>query len=104
MQITNLTSLNFTANINSPKLKFKQVDFFVPIRGYGKNSLWAEKTKTTADKAVNMIRNNTSGENVLKFIADFVRSPVYSCKHWICPIVHLDLCDHDGPNLTGCSS
>lgn len=73
MQITNLTSLNFTANINSPKLKFKQVDFFVPIRGYGKNSLWAQKTKTTADKAVNMIRNNTSGENVLKFIASGIR-------------------------------
>ena len=58
----------FCANFNSPKLKFKQADFFVKIRGYGKNKEWAKTVIETADTAVNLIRNNTSAENILKYI------------------------------------
>lgn len=58
----------FYANLNSKKLRFKQNDFFVRIRGYGKNRDWAKEVIQTADTAVNMARNSTSCENVLKFI------------------------------------
>ena len=52
MRIQNTCYNNsFQANINSPRLRFKQADFFVKIRGYGSNTRWAKKTKETADTA-----------------------------------------------------
>ena len=70
MRITNNNyTPNFYANLKSPKLRFKQKDFFVPIRGYGKNKEWANEVKMTADTAVNLIRKDTSAENVLKMIS-----------------------------------
>lgn len=69
MQINNFYSPNFNANLNSRKLKFKQNDFFVRIRGYGQNREWANEVIKTADTAVNLIRKDTSAENVLKIIA-----------------------------------
>ncbi len=68
------TSPTFQANINSPKLRFKQADFFVPIRGYGKNRDWARDIKQTADLAVSLIRRDTSAENILKLISIGVRN------------------------------
>ncbi len=59
---------SFHSNLKSPKLKFKQEDFFVKIRGYGKNKVWAKKIKETADISTKMICNNTSFENILKYI------------------------------------
>ena len=67
----------FSANLNSPKLKLSQKDFFIKIRGYGKNPIWAEQVKKTADTAVNLIRRDTSAENVLKFITAGVRKGNY---------------------------
>ncbi len=58
----------FCANFNSPKLRFKQDDFFVKIRGYGKNREWANEIIKTADLAVSLIRSDTSAENILKLI------------------------------------
>lgn len=63
----------FLANIHSPKLRFKQDDFFVRIKGYGRNKDWAKIAKTTADNAVNMIRNDISAENLIKYIAAGIR-------------------------------
>lgn len=74
MQITNLYSPNFNANLNSRKLRFKQEDFFVRIRGYGKNKRWANEVIKTADTAVNLIRKDTSAENVLKLITAGIRN------------------------------
>ncbi len=68
MQITNSSFVNFNANFNSRKLRFKQEDFFIGIKGYGKNRQWANEVIKTADIAVNLIRNDTSAENVLKII------------------------------------
>lgn len=71
MQISNFQkpqNLSFQANLNSNKLKFKNADFWVNIRGYGKNRIWAHSVKNTADTAVNLIRKDTSCENVLRFI------------------------------------
>lgn len=73
MMIQNVSGITFCANFNSPILKFERDDFFVPIRGYGKNAFWAERAINTADTAVNLIRKNTSSENVIKFISANVR-------------------------------
>lgn len=66
----NIQSYNpsFQANINSRKLNFSRKDFYVRIRGYGKNWAWANDVRNTADIAVNLIRNNTFIENILRFI------------------------------------
>ena len=66
--INNTQSPSFQANLNSKKLRFKNADFWVNIRGYGKNRIWAHSVKNTADTAVNLIRKDTSCENVLRFI------------------------------------
>ena len=66
MQISNFQkpqNLSFQANLNSNKLKFKSADFWVNIRGYGKNGIWAHSVKNTADTAVNLIRKDTSAYN-----------------------------------------
>lgn len=69
MQIQNYSiSPHFRANINSPKLKFRREDFFVKIRGYGRNLDWASDVRNTADVAVNLIRKNTLFENVMRYI------------------------------------
>lgn len=49
-------------------LKFKREDFYVRINGYGKNKEWADEIIKTADLAANLIKRETSGENVLKII------------------------------------
>ena len=69
MKIQGTDNLTFQANLSSPKLRFKQEDFYVPIRGYGRNSGWANDVKKTADLAVKLIRRDTSAENVLKLIS-----------------------------------
>lgn len=70
----------FQANLNSPKLKFKQEDFFVNIRGYGKNRVWAKSVKSTTDTAVNLIRKDTTLENILKFISAGIRKANLQCS------------------------
>lgn len=67
MYISN-NSPTFCANLNSPKLNFSRKDFFIRIRGYGKNENWADEVVKTADLATNLIRRETSAENVLKLI------------------------------------
>ncbi len=79
MLINSVDSTTFGVNLNSPKLRYSQKDFFVKIRGYGKNPLWANKTIETADSAVNLVRNNTSAENVLKFITTGIRTANQFC-------------------------
>ena len=67
MYISNNSPI-FCANLNSPKLNFSRKDFFIRIRGYGKNENWADEVVKTADLATNLIRRETSAENVLKLI------------------------------------
>lgn len=73
MQINSYNSTSFGVNLNSPKLRYSRNDFYVPIRGYGKNSEWADKIISTADLAVSLFRRNTAIENVLKLITKGVR-------------------------------
>lgn len=79
MRINSSDNKSFGANLNSPKLKYTAQDFFVKIRGYGKNDLWANETISTADTAVNLIRKDTSAENVLKFITAGIRNANQFC-------------------------
>ena len=67
-------SPSFQANFNSPRLRFKKDDFYVRIRGYGKDPNWAREVKNTADMAVKLIRRDTSAENVLKLVSIGVRN------------------------------
>ena len=64
---------NFGANLKSPKLRLSQKDFFIKIKGYGRNSIWAEKNKEVTNTAVKLFRKNTSAENVLKYIIGGIR-------------------------------
>lgn len=73
MQINSYNSISFGVNLNSPKLRYSKNDFYVPIRGYGKNEEWADKIISTADLAVSLFRRNTAIENVLKLITKGVR-------------------------------
>lgn len=76
MNIQNKSFYNspyFSANPNSPLLKFAHKDFFVNIRGYGKNEEWADMAIKTADLGANLIRRGTSGENVLKIITSGIK-------------------------------
>lgn len=58
----------FQANLNSPKLRFKREDFYIKIRGYGRNTSWADKIIETADNAVKYIRKNLPFEFIIKHI------------------------------------
>ena len=49
---------SFGVNLKSRKLMLSQKDFFIKIKGYDKNSLWADKIKMTTDEAVELIREN----------------------------------------------
>ncbi len=63
----------FGANLNSPKLKFSNKDFFVKIKGYGKNKKWAKEMINTADISVDFIRYHYNFEKILQSIAFGVR-------------------------------
>lgn len=74
MHINCNNNINFTANFNSPVLRFKPDDFFVPISGYGRNLEWADEVISIADTAAIMIRNNMPPECVLKYISGKMRN------------------------------
>ena len=59
---------SFKAKIHSPRLEFSSADFFVNIRGYGKNKEWAKIAKQTADTATCLIRNKCGFDNLMRFI------------------------------------
>jgi len=71
MQVSNSYNFQpaFGVNLNSPRLRYSQKDFFIRIRGYGKNRAWANEVKKVADSAVYLFRKKTEPESVLKHIA-----------------------------------
>lgn len=68
----NRISPNFRANINSPKLKLSSNEFYIRIRGYGKNENWAKVIKETTDTSVNLIRCKCGFDNLLRYITSGV--------------------------------
>ena len=72
--------VNFSANPKSPKLKFSKNDFFVNIKGYGKNNDWASVIQKTADKAAALMALNKSSDEVLKEITRGVKNANGFCK------------------------
>ena len=64
----NYSQPSFRANLNSPKLRFSREDFFIKIRGYGRNQNWADTIIKTADEAVKNIRRSNPFEFVIKKI------------------------------------
>lgn len=76
MRITLLNSinnifrpLNSQINSKSRKLKFKEEDFYVRIKGYGHHSDWAKKIIETADNVVKFIQQKCDFESTLKNIS-----------------------------------
>lgn len=69
----------FGVNLHSPALRYSSKDFYVDIKGYGKNPLWAKKIIKTADTAVEMLRKDTKAEDVIRYIADGVRKANQFC-------------------------
>ena len=70
----------FKAQIHSPRLKFSNADFFINIRGYGKNRTWAENVKQTADTATILIRNKCGFDNLMRFISAGIVRANHSTK------------------------
>ena len=68
----NSKAINFGMNSQAKALSFRMADFYVPIDGYGKNSIWAMMIKNNADKAVNFMRTNNNFEETLKIITQGV--------------------------------
>ena len=66
--------ISFKANPNSPRLRFAAKDFYVNIKGYGKNKEWANVIIETADAASKAINRGENPENVLKSISYGVRN------------------------------
>ena len=66
-------NVQFTSKISSKSLDFSFDDFFVKLRGYGRNETWAKEVIRTADNAVNLINMKLPAESVLINIADGVK-------------------------------
>ena len=64
---------SFGVNLKSPKLRLSRNDFFIKIRGYGKNTVWADEIKMTTDRAVKLIRQQRCSEFVLNNITEGVK-------------------------------
>ena len=69
----NPTPVNFRANPYSHLLEFSCNDFFVNIRGYGKNKDWARIVIDTADNAAYQMRKNNTSDSILQKIAKGVK-------------------------------
>lgn len=73
---------NFKSNPSSPKLLFKEIDFFINMKGYGKDLEWAKKVIEITDKASkSMRRRNVSFDDILARIAREMRKAVVHTYH-----------------------
>lgn len=59
---------SFKANLNSPKLKLSNKDFFIKLPKYGANESWAEEMVRTTDLVTDYIRGKFEGEAVLQAV------------------------------------
>lgn len=64
----------FGVNLCSKKLRFKEDDFYVRIKGYGHHSGWAKKIIETADSTVDFIRRNCNFEETIRLVTNGVIS------------------------------
>lgn len=70
---TNETPVSFRANPNSHILEFTYNDFFINIKGYGKDMYWAQEVRQLADKATEKVKTSKSSDEVLPYIATGIR-------------------------------
>jgi len=62
-------NLSFKSNPNSVKLMFKKTDFFINIKGYGKDLNWAEKVLDLTDRISKSMRKNIKFDKLLAKLA-----------------------------------
>ncbi len=72
-------SVSFCSNPKSHFLEFTFNDFFVNIKGYGKDQHWARNVRQLADKATEKIKTSETSDEVLIYIADGIRNANNSC-------------------------
>lgn len=94
--------VNFTANPDAEKLAFKTKDFFIRIRGYGKNKKWAEKVIEATDNTVKELREGKDYDVVLSDLAKGMGRASQKCdefaKQYYSGILRVD---RPGYNSTG---
>ena len=76
---TNKKPITFGSNPNSHLLEFTCDDFFVRIKGYGKNRNWARDVRQLADTATDKIKVSKTSDGVLSYIADGIRAANSHC-------------------------
>lgn len=69
----NYNQPTFNANLTSPRLQYSAEDFFIKIKGYGRNQAWADEIIKTSDNAVDLIQNKTGFERMLMAIVNGVK-------------------------------
>lgn len=72
-------SLSFCSNPNSHILEFTPNDFFINIKGYGRDTEWARKVRQLADSATRKIKKANDSDEVLVQIADGIKDANQSC-------------------------
>lgn len=77
---TENNSVQFGSNPDSTKLLFHNNDFFIKIKGYGKNREWAREVKALTDKAAQMMRKGCSADESLISIAEDMKSANSHCS------------------------
>lgn len=76
---TQKAPVNFCANPNSYILEFTYNDFFVNIKGYGKNTYWAKEVRQLADNATKKIKEAKTSDEVLIYIANGIKDANKNC-------------------------
>lgn len=73
MFINSYSNPIFKANLNSPRLNLCREDFYIKIKDYGNNPVWADTIIDTTNRATRMIQKNRNPEDILIQIASGVK-------------------------------
>lgn len=73
-------SVSFSSNPNSKLLKFGSDDFFINMKGYGKNRDWAKKVIKLTNRAVFNMREGKNSDEVLIGIANDMKDANSFCS------------------------
>ncbi len=73
------TKTNFCSNPNSKLLNFGYKDFFINIKGYGKDITWAKSVKELANTTTEKIKEAKTSDEILPYIAEGIHNANKNC-------------------------
>lgn len=76
----NAQKVSFKSNPDSAKLLFHNADFFINIKGYGRNAMWAKEVIKLTDNAAGMMREGKTSDEVLIDIAENMKKANSYCS------------------------